>query len=264
MPGSVNSPADLNSVISVFGPLGPSPAPRDLSAYYRGGPYVPSGPGTASIPTTAPIILSHFAGAYYTTGTTFPYSVVYNVAGSGSVTIPNCSTGTIIEIWGGGGGGGGGAIPACTCGGGGGSGSFLYNRFTWGSCAWGKTIDYIVGCGGGAGIPGNNGALGQTSIVSSGTYNIPTVMDAPGGHGGHDGTFSGGAPGGAGGSAGIGGTATAGNPGSPGISGLFGDGGAGITTCITSVTGPYGCGGNGYSGGPSQPGTPGAVAFTWE
>lgn len=54
----VSNPASLSSVVSVFG------GPGNLTAYYRGGPYVPDTPTNAAISTTSNgLALSQFAGA---------------------------------------------------------------------------------------------------------------------------------------------------------------------------------------------------------
>ena len=183
---------------------------------------------------------------------------LYTTAGAGTETIPAGVTTCTIEVWGATGhngisfNGGGGNFS-----GGGGSGSGGYSRTVVNvSGAGGQTMNYTVGAGG----LGGAGSQGGSSIVSSGTFTVPTMTSTGGFIGGSAPNLSTGGIGGAGGTA-SGGNAvnTPGNAGGNGVNnaggGAAGTGGAGIPGIN------YG-GANGLTAGFTPiNGSPGTVAF---
>lgn len=102
----VSTPPSMSSVISVFG------GPNNLTAYYRGGPYVPNTARNAAINTSpGSLALSQFAGTnnYIDVGA----SVSPNTATAS--TVGNTHTSTVITL----------ASP--TAAGSGGTGSYTYS-----------------------------------------------------------------------------------------------------------------------------------------
>jgi hypothetical protein len=199
------------------------------------------------------------AGSYLTANllaqktSTSPVPHLVTGAGAGTENIPAGYTTLTCEVWGGTGHGGASFFSGGNFSGGGGSGSGGYSRTVISvSGAGGQTINWTNGAAG--------GATGGTSIVSSGTFTIPTMTA--------NGSVAGGAaPGlGAGGTGGAGGTAsggnqvnTTGNTGGNGVNnaggGAPGVGGAGIPGIN------YG-GANGTGGGTGTlPGSPGSISF---
>lgn len=183
------------------------------------------------------------------TGSFSPVTNIYST--TGVETIPLGASTLTIEGFGGSGGGGRG--NGNFGGGGGGSGGYIKYVINV-SHANGQTINFSTGAAGA--IRGGNG--GDT-VISSGTFSIPTLT-AGGGHGGGAATLGGGGTGGAGGAATGGQTNTAGNVGSAGTGANGGVGG-------TALTGIYTNGGSGGTGAdpgddlPPFPGLVGSVAF---
>lgn len=85
---AVSNPATMSSVYATFG----APANTHLSAFLRGGAYVPNGPAAnAGVPTALPIKLSQLAGAV----DYVPMTVtVANVQGATQVGVSNDLIGT--------------------------------------------------------------------------------------------------------------------------------------------------------------------------
>jgi hypothetical protein len=198
-------------------------------------------------------------------GTSYNYTVQYLAVagGGGGGSADNYDTG------GGGGGAGGylsGTSGALTPGsstisitvGGGGSGAYTKKTIPLSAPDWNKTISYSVGPGGNAGLIATPilGTCGTPTVVSSGTYTIPTPISGGGGlrgvfaTGGGGGTTSGGDVG-----------SLCGNAGSPNLSPTVGGPGG------AARTSPSGSGGAGGPGGPSAndgtAGGSGFVYFSW-
>lgn len=101
---AVSNPASMSSVYAEFG----APAGTGLSAFLRGGAYVPNGPAAnAGVPTALPIALSQLAGAvkYNFTASASPASVggARATAGTAFTNATTCSTsgalGTVTYTW---------------------------------------------------------------------------------------------------------------------------------------------------------------------
>ena len=145
---AVSNPATLESVYTEFG----APQGTGLSAFLRGGAYVPNGPSAnAGVPTALPINLSQLAGA-----------VKYvNVGASVSPTsVSGAGLSPVIT-------------PSCTATGSGGSGSYSY---TWAYVS-GNTANITLNSGQGTptanwkviGVNGNNWSAVWKCTVSDGT-----------------------------------------------------------------------------------------------
>ncbi len=185
----------------------------------------------------------------------------YTTPGTANETIPNGYSTCVIELFGASGGGGGGFGTGGNNSGGGGGGSGGYSRTSVSvSGQGGKTIQYILGTGGG---PSNSGG---SSSVSSGTFTLTTMTCNSGAGGGNAPGGMNGGTGGAGGSA-SGGTVTntTGNAGQNGQGFAGGSGGGSGGAGISGIN--YGGlpGGNGGSGGGSSgtAGGAGAVVFSY-
>jgi len=183
------------------------------------------------------------------TGNFSPVTHTYNTPGTATETIPSGASTMTVETWGAGGGGGGGSGTGCGAHGGGGGGSGGYSLTVINVASGnGQTLTYTVGTG------GSSGSVGGSSVVSSGTFSLPT-MTAAGGNGGQ----TGGA-----GTGGTGGTGTGGNTtnttGNTGSTGGLGDpGGAGGA----GLVGLFGTGSTGGAGGNTgvNPGSGGGVGL---
>lgn len=90
---AVSNPATLESVYTEFG----APQGTGLSAFLRGGAYVPNGPSAnAGVPTALPISLSQLAGAvkYVNVGVTVSPTTVGNAGLSPLITPSTTATAT--------------------------------------------------------------------------------------------------------------------------------------------------------------------------
>ena len=235
----VSNPAQLTSVVAIFG------GPGSLSVYIAGGSYVPpgtSGPNGA-VPSSLPIQLSKLADTVNFT----PGTVTYT-SSSGSFTVPSGTVTLVIEAVGGAGAGGYGSydfVAEQAYGGGGGGGGAKSNTSVAAS-GGGQSLSWSVGRGGNY----VDGLYGVASTVSGG---LITTMTAGGGTPGSSGQPTG--------QVGSGGTASGGNVSdSIGYNGDQGDAynaGAGGSSYSSGGTGGYGASAEG------DPGANGYVTFTW-
>lgn len=188
---------------------------------------------------------------------------------AGTEQIPPNFNQLVVEAWGAGGGGGGAIVaPSGLAVPGGGGGSGAYVRYTASVTGMGgQQIKFTVGAGGAQALnvaapasPANNGSMGGTSVVESGTsgFSFPT-LEASGGAGGGGANGSTPGTGGAGGQNSIGGDVqTPGNNGTgilggvavPGVNagGTAGGNGGGVTNGVVSI---------------AQAGQDGRVVFTY-
>lgn len=242
----VSNPAQLTSVVAIFG------GPGSLSSYLAGGAYVPAGTTgvNGAVPSSLPIPLSKLAGTVNFTPVTNTYT-----SGSGNETVPTGASSLTLTVVGAGGSGGGsyvdfGSDIYNSGGGGGGAGYSTITRAV-ASGDWSTTVAYSVGTSGGVSSTTTGSlAAGSVSLTGGG-----------GGAGGSADSGSGGA-GGTGGTASGGSTNTSGSAGSSGSasSSSGNPGGAGGASGGTA----YGTGANGADA-PGSPGSVGGgvVIFAW-
>jgi hypothetical protein len=184
----VTNPAQLTSVVTIFG------GPGSLSSYLAGGAYVP--PGTTgvngAVPSSLPIPLSKLAGTVNFTPVTNTYT-----SGSGNETVPTNASSVTITVVGAGGTGGSsyvdfGSDIYNSGGGGGGAGYSTITRAV-ASGDWGTTIAYSVGTSGGVDSTTTGSlAAGAVSLTGGGGGAGGSADSGSGGTGGTAGTASGG------------------------------------------------------------------------
>lgn len=237
---AVTAPVSLQKIVAEFG------GPANLSAYTRGGTYVPNSPTNAAISTTvAGLAISQFLGAAAFT----PYTDVFT-SGSATITAPAGATSCTIKVWGAGGGAGYGcnfALYGSGVGGGGGGGA--YSERTLSVTGSVTQFFYSVGAGGIAGTTQNvppsgtegSGTNGGESSVTGATVPSPGII-AGGGGGGTGASISGFGPNAVQGTGGAGGTAEGGTTNTSGTAGS-------TQTTGVDVGASGGAGANGGAGG---------------